>query len=168
MGYIAMPLSHDPEARARQLGNLRNAPAPEPGNRRAMTHGGKASARLLPVKGKSRAIYAMLAEDAPLRENDGLPAADRTLVELLALCLARLESLAAWLEAHGWLDPKTGNPRPAVDLERHLRVEARGHAEALGLSPRSRVALGLDLMRAAETLDGYIETTYGTENGGTA
>ena len=145
-----MPLSSDPVARAKQLANLRGAP---PGAARNLKHGGQASPRMLPVDGKSRVIYARLAEDAPLREGDQLPAADRTTVELLALCLARLESIATWLEANGWLNPKTGEPRAAVDLERRLRVEARDHAEALGLSPRSRVALGLDLLRATGAFD---------------
>jgi hypothetical protein len=162
-----VPLSRDPEKRARSLANLRKGgPAAPKGNRYTLHHGGYASPRMLPVEGKSRVIYAELSRDAPLRDAVGdLPAADRTTVELLALCLARLESIAAWLEAHGWLDPKTGEPRSAVDLERRLRTEARDHAEALGLSPRSRVALGLDLMRGAETLDGYLAANY-PENGG--
>ncbi len=100
------------------------------------------------MDGKARAIYSALAAEAPLRDaGGGLPAADRTAVELLALCLARLESIARWLELHGLLDPDSGEPRAAVDLERRLRVEAADHAAALGLTPRARVALGLDLQR---------------------
>jgi hypothetical protein len=144
-----VPTSTDPQKRARQIANLRRGGPVQPGNAHGMRHGGQASPRLLPVEGKSRVIYAELERDAPLRDHRGdLPAADRTAVELLALCLARLESVAAWLELNGLLDPKTGEPRAAVDLERRLRTEARDHAEALGLSPRSRVALGMELVRS--------------------
>lgn len=142
------PLSQRPGPRTRQLANLTaRPPAPEPGNRRAVTHGGHATARVLPVEGKSRAIYDLLSEDAPLRGPDGgLPAADRTAVELLALCLARLESIARYVELHGLLTD-AGEVRPCVELERRLRVEAAGHCADLGLTPRARVALGVDLAR---------------------
>ena len=143
-----MGLSSRPDARRRQLANLTpQPPAPEPGNRRALRHGGHASPRTLPVDGKARAIYAILADDAPLRNADGgLPSADRTAVELLALCLCRLESIAAWLQMHGLLT-EAGEVRPAVELERRLRVEAADHCAQLGLTPAGRARLGLDLAR---------------------
>ena len=43
-----------------------------------------------------------------------------------------------------------GIPRPAVEFERRLRAEARDHAAELGLTPRSRAALGLDLARSID------------------
>jgi hypothetical protein len=47
---------------------------------------------------------------------------------------------------HGWLDGK-GEPRPSAHLERLLRAEIADHCDALGMSPRSRARLGLDLQR---------------------
>jgi hypothetical protein len=123
---------------------------------------------MLPVEGKSRQIYELLAEDAPLRDPDGeLPRADRVQVELFALCLARLESVAHYLELHGLLDEK-GNPRPAVALEGSLRREAADHADALGLSPRSRVRLGLELVQtetAGQRLETHLAERYGDTDG---
>lgn len=54
----------------------------------------------------------------------------------------------------GWLDQRTGEPRLGVlDLERRLRGEAAGYMDRLGMSPRARAALGLDLARTAATVD---------------
>ncbi len=92
----------------------------------------------------------MLAAETPLRDADGgLPAADSTAVELLALCLLRIERVAAWLEEHGEFD-KRGRPRPVLEVERRLRAEARDHMRDLGLTPRARVAIGLSLQRGRE------------------
>lgn len=151
---IGMPLSERPEARARQLANLRSAPPPENGNARARTHGAKATAKSLPVEGRSRAIYEELAREAPLRDGDGeLPIHDRVAIEALALCLCRLESVATYLQMHGVLT-EDGEVRPAAEHERRLRREAAEHCAALGMTPRARVALGIDLQRgaAAQTL----------------
>jgi hypothetical protein len=157
-------LSKDPDKRAKQLANLKrggNSPEARRGyeawladlkERRligtsTMPHGGGATSRTLPVSDKAHAIYLVLAEDAPLRDQDGeLPRADRMTVELLALCLARLDSVTTYLTMHGPLDLK-GNVRPAAEYEVKLRREAAGHADALGMSPRSRARLGLDLTR---------------------
>ena len=150
-----MPLSDRPEARARQLANLRAAPPPpELGNGRATKHGGRATHKTLPVASVASRIYELLARETPLRDADGeLPPADRTAVELLALCLSRLESIAHWVELHGVLD-EHGEPRSVLDYERRLRAEALDHCKQLGLTPRARVALGLDVQRgkAAFTL----------------
>jgi hypothetical protein len=152
-------LSKRKAARQRQLSNLRRAPAPPAGNRRAVKSGAWATAKTLRVEPKVQAIYEQLAEEAPLRAPDGsLPAADSTLVELLALCLARLESVAAYLSVYGPLDESRGGAvRPAAEYERRLRLEARDHASALGLSPRARVALGLDLQRTVSLADAMSE-----------
>jgi hypothetical protein len=143
-----VPLSSREPARQRQLANLRDAPpAPPAGNTRSMRHGGRATAKTLPVAGKARAIYDELASETPLRDGDGaLPAADRVAVEMLALCLCRIESIAAHLELVGILD-EHGEPRSLLELERRLRAEAGDHCRQLGLTPRARVAIGLDFVR---------------------
>jgi len=55
--------------------------------------------------------------------------------------------VSAHLRDFGLFDQATGEPRPALDLERRLRAETLDLAESLGLTPRSRAKLGLDLQR---------------------
>lgn len=164
-----MPLSDRPAARARQLGNLRNAPAAPPGNRRAVRHGGYAEVARDRLEERTRRIFDELAVDAPLRDELGeLPAADHLIVSLLAQCLVRLEDIAAYLTLRGLLDVK-GNVRPAAELERRLRAEAADHARELGLSPRARTSLGLELVRgasAAQQLEDHIAEHYGGQGDG--
>lgn len=141
-----MPLSTDPNARAVQLANRQSWPPAPVGNDHALRHG----AHTLPDGSVAAAIYAELANETPLRDRDGaLPAVDRTAVELLAGCLARLKSIGEWIERHGAIDGK-GRARPVLEVERRLRNEAADHCARLGLTPRSRVALGIALQRGAE------------------
>jgi hypothetical protein len=141
-------LSRDPEKRAKQLANLKQGDAPKQwGQTFSLKYGARATGRTLPVEGKAALIYELLAETAPLRDQDGsLPQSDRLVVELLALCLARLDACTTYVAMHGPLDLK-GNVRPAAEYEVKLRREAAGHADSLGMSPRSRARLGLDLTR---------------------
>ncbi len=125
------------------------AKAPPPGNVRAMKHGGRAvvaaERRAAPHEA---AIFAVLAEDAPIRDADGgLPRADHVIVAKLANVLVRLHDVSAWLDLHGALDER-GVPRPAAGYEAALRKEAAGYCGDLGMTPRARFALGLDLARA--------------------
>ncbi len=144
-----MPLSKDPERRRRQLANLRPPPPPPEGNVRALRHGGRArKASLIRAGSWAERILAELEAEAPLRDADGgLPVHDRQVVELLASALARLESVSAWLEARPAVDEK-GSPWPAEDTARRLRGEVARLLDALGMTPKSRAALGLDLVRS--------------------
>jgi hypothetical protein len=75
--------------------------------------------------------------------------------------------VAHWLTLHGMLD-ESGNPRPAANLERLLRQEAADHADALGLSPRSRLRLGVEIVRAqtaGDRLESHLAERYGSDNG---
>ncbi len=151
-----MPLSSDPEKRARQLANLTPAPpVPPDGNTRRLTHGGYATIVRARLDEKMREVFDALAGDAPLREADGsLPAADALVVELLAECICRRENLREYLADYGWRDDESKEPKTAVlDLERRLRREAAGYADALGMTPRSRVRLGLDVVRVRSHVD---------------
>lgn len=146
------PLSRDPEARQRQLANLRRGgpPAP-PGNQLARKHGAYAALIRERVDEKVAEVFEAIGEDLPLRGPDGgMPAADAAQVRLLAECLVRLDDVGANIRDYGLFDEKTGEMRPAVDLERRLRKEAGGHLDRLGLNPRARTRLGLDLTRAAD------------------
>jgi hypothetical protein len=141
------PLSHRPEKRAAQLANLTNPPSPAPkGNQRALKHGGYAEV----AREKAGAIFDAIAADVPLRDAYGnLPAADAATVRLLADCLARIDSVSDFLREKGLFAPG-GKLRPAVEVESRLRREAADHADALGLSPRSRAKLGLDVLKAGD------------------
>ena len=141
-------VSKDPDKRARQLANLKQGDAPKQwGQTYSLKYGGRATDRTLPVAGKAALIYEELADAAPLRDQDGsIPKADRVVVELFALCLARLDACTTYLAMHGPLDLK-GKVRPAAEYEVKLRREAASHADSLGMSPRSRARLGLDLTR---------------------
>jgi hypothetical protein len=89
----------------------------------------------------------LAANAAACGDPDGeLPAADGVTVALLAQALCRLDDVGGYLTNHGLLDAD-GEVRPVVDLERRLRLEAADHADAMGMSPRSRAKLGLDLVR---------------------
>lgn len=145
-----MPLSSDPERRARQLANLRPAPpAPPAGNVRALTHGGTArKATLIRAGSWAQRILAELEAEAPLRDNaGGLPVHDRQVVELLASALARLEAVTAWLETRPAVNEK-GEPWPAEDVAHRLRRETASYLDALGMTPTARARLGLDLARS--------------------
>ena len=86
-----MPLSRDPNKRARQLANLGSRPpAPPTGNRRAVRHGGYSEALVADVSDEVRELMAALGDVAPVRDPDGgLPAADVVAVERAARLLRR-------------------------------------------------------------------------------
>ena len=156
-----MPLSRDSEKKAAQLANLRpGAKAPEPGNVRALRHGGYGRIAET-LEAKAGEVYEALSADAPLRGPDGgLPPADAAAVTLLARCLVRLESVCEYLDRRGW-ETEDGAPRPAVELEARLRREAADHLDALGMSPRSRARLGLDLQRGFDLAAEWAEEEDG-------
>lgn len=143
------PLSRDPEARRRQLANLRPVPPrPAPGgNARALRHGGYAEVARDRIEDRVAELLDALATDAPLRDSEGeLPAPDAAIVHLLATALCRIETVEGYLTAHGYLTDE-GDVRPAADLASRLRREAADYLDALGMTPRSRAKLGLDLSR---------------------
>ena len=152
-----MPLSDRPEARARQLANLRTGPPAAKGNRLAVKHGGYAAIAADRLDAKACEVFDALAADAPLREAGELPAADSALVRLAADCLCRLEDVAANVRDFGVFDQRTGDVRPAVELEGRLRREAADYLDALGMTPRSRAKLGLDVQRGFDLAKHWAE-----------
>jgi hypothetical protein len=140
-------LSKDPAKRKRQLANLRRG-GTNPAGGRPPAHGAYAVIARERLEKREADVFGALASDAPLRNADGsLPGADAVLVRLLAECLCRLDSVASYLRDRGMIDD-AGNVRPAVEVEGRLRREAADHAEALGMSPRARSKIGMDLIRA--------------------
>lgn len=143
-----MGLSDRDASRRRQLANLQRGggrPASHE-HRPRLLHGGYAQLAASRVDVKVREVFDALAGDAPLREGGELPAADGALVRLAAEALTRLDTVSGYLAAHGILDEK-GAPRPAAELEGRLRREAADYLDALGMTPRSRVRLGVDVQR---------------------
>lgn len=155
---VLLALSRDPVARAAQLGNLRPAPSAPLGNARARTHGAYGQVVRQRLDAKVLEVHDALAADAPLRDASGeLPAADHAQVRLLAECLCRLEDVSANLRDFGLFDQKTGAARPALEVERRLRQEAAGYLDAMGLTPRSRARLGLDVQRGLDLAQAMAE-----------
>jgi hypothetical protein len=73
--------------------------------------------------------------------------ADRTAVELLAVCLRKIRQAEAYLDRHG-LVGRSGAVRPVAQLLVRLLREARGYCEALGMTPAARARLGLETGKA--------------------
>jgi hypothetical protein len=147
-GVFVGGLSGDPAARERQLANLRRGGPVQPGNANRLVHGGWSRALVADVSDEVAELMAALGDVAPVRDYDGrLPAADLIAVERAARLLRRYRALDAWLDLHGVIDDKTGAEKPAARLA-HDVGESLGRAlEALGMDPRSRAKLGLDLVR---------------------
>jgi phage terminase small subunit len=149
------PLSSDPVARQAQLANLQPGAETAPlGNDRARSHGGYARLAAERVDEKVREVWDALAADAPLRDfDDKLPAHDSAIVDLLAQTLCRLEDVTANIRDYGVFQARgkhKGTVRPAVELESKLRREAAGYLDSLGMTPKSRAGLGLDLARTRD------------------
>lgn len=145
-----MPLSGNPRKRERQLRNLKPAPPVQPGNRFAVQHGGYAAIARNRLEEKQRQVFDALSVDAPLRDaRNELPRHDAVQVALLAEVLCRLDDVNAYLSARGYLDGK-GNVRPAAELAGRMRREASDYLDALGMTPKSRAKLGLDLARTTD------------------
>jgi hypothetical protein len=139
------------------LANLRRGPGPGPplppppkGNTRSLRHGGRAEVTIPGLDAARRDIYDRLAASAPVRGPEGeLPAADEATVALAARALARHRSVDNWLAAHGVLDEKTGEPKKAVYYAESSARTADGLLAKLGMNPKDRAALGLDIARTS-------------------
>ena len=152
------PLSNDPEQRSKQLQNLRpGRGAAGVGNARAISHGAYAAITAERLDAKTLEVAAALSADAPVRAEDGgLPAADTAAMRLLADVLCRLDDIAAYLLRRGWED-EDGKPRPVLEYEARLRNHAVDLLRELAMTPKSRAALGLDLVRARSAADEGLE-----------
>lgn len=162
-----MPLSSDPAARERQLANLQPAPAAPSGNRRAVKHGAHSTLSADAISAEVRELYDVLADSAPLRDGVGaLPVADEAAVEVAARALHRYRKIATWLDLHGRLAEKTGEPKPAARYEVDCERALERALDSLGLNPRSRARLGLDLAGAAEKAPDLARALAGHQDGG--
>lgn len=154
------PLSRDPDARARQLANLRSgerAANLQPGAGQAAAvaaitrHGGYSVALLANVDGEVRELRDALAEAAPVRDAAGqVPAADYAALEVAARALKRYRHLCGWLDLHGRIDEDTGDVKPAARLELDAERRLTSALDALGMTPQSRARLGVNLARTVD------------------
>jgi P27 family predicted phage terminase small subunit len=153
-----MPLSTDPAKRATQLANLQpGAGQASDGNGRALTHGGYSAALVADVETEVLELMEALGGSAPVHDPDGsLPAADVAAVERAARALKRWRTLSQWCDLHGRIVERgkaKGAVKPAAELELKAERELAAALEALGMTPRSRAALGVDLVRARVTAE---------------
>ena len=145
-----MPLSGDPDARRRQIANLKPGARVAPtGNVRARRHGGYSEALVADVEREIVELRDALGATAPLRDSEGgLPAADTVAFERAARALRRYRTVDQWVALHGALDEKTGDVKPAARLADELGRSLDGILDRLGLTPAGRTRLGLDVARA--------------------
>lgn len=116
-------------------------------------HGAYAQLNAERVEQREAAIFEAFAADAPLRADGELPSHDGAIVALLAQAMLRLEDVAANIRDFGFFEQRgkrKGQLRPAVDVEARLRREAAGYLDALGMTPKARAALGVDLVKARD------------------
>jgi hypothetical protein len=172
--------SNDPAKRERQLANLDKRPAviPRPAQPN-LRHGGQAAVAGVRLTEREEAIREQLEAIVPLRASDGgLPPEDRDIVTLMAMASCRLEDVREYISllpfvVHGKPASPTQVKRrmTAMEVERGLRREILGLARELGLSPRARVSLGVELQRgltAHEALQAHLDARYGGDDDGEA
>jgi hypothetical protein len=149
-------LSKDPRKRQRSLANLKKGQ--RAGRPNGRTHGGYSRVARARLEAKQLEVYDALSEDVPLKAPDGgVPAADSPLLRLLATVLCRLQDVEQHIALYGAFDQRTKEARRVLDVEARLRAEAAGYMSQLGMSPRSRAKLGLDLVRQADVAEAMSE-----------
>jgi hypothetical protein len=158
-------MSSDPKARARSLANLKNGRGAEQGQQVALKHGARSK---LPVGDIARAredIQEALAAAAPLRDKDGaLPKRDAIAVEVVAAALSRYRYMQEYLER---VTPFTSSGRLRYVLVRELRRSERqlmSELDQLGMTPRGRAALGLDLVRTGSEMQKHVQPNRSPEH----
>lgn len=126
------------------------APPPAPvGNKRAAKHHGATTGM---VPGTQAALDEVRA-GLPIRGADGEPLIyDLTLCELAARELARIRQIDAWLDTHG-LFGRGPKLRPAVEYRLRAAKLLAELLDRLGMTPRSRAQLGLDLAKTVNLAD---------------
>lgn len=90
---------------------------------------------------------------------------DTLSIHLLALCLRRIKQADAHIDKVGSLTNQKGEVRPVLDLMVKLIKEAQSLADKLGLTPQSRVKLGLNTTRAAGLAAFLADDKGGQDNG---
>jgi hypothetical protein len=126
------------------------------GHTHSMTHGGSPAAawRLAPRAAElAEGIRALVPAYAP---------ADEPLIQLCAMTMARIESMAEYVARLGPLDSR-GRPRGVLRVLQSAENGCARMLSELGCSPTSRARLGLDVARAGVALEEHLEKRYGVK-----
>lgn len=149
-----MPLSDDPEKRARQLANLKpGAGAWRPGASPNLKHGlyTRRPERVLLGSVFSEIVDA-LEDQVPLRGPDGQMLGNFVMAcEVAAIQMVRVRRALGYLATNGEVDER-GRPRPEAEaLEKSLE-RLFGYLDKLGATPTSYARLGFDVARTGVTV----------------
>jgi hypothetical protein len=167
-----MPLSSDPAKRAKQLANLK--PGAGRGSRagalaRATSHSYYAQLAEAELDAEVLKVYDALGRDVPVRGPDGgPPAEDGVVLRQLAEALVRLRKIGDHLLARG-IQREDGSLRPAAELDLRIRAHILELCRELGMTPKSRAALGVDLVKVAsagDRLQEHLDSRYGGDAAG--
>lgn len=127
-----------------------------PSNQVATKHGAYAAIAERELTEKVRELFEAIGSDLPVRDaGGGVPAADVIPLRMLAETLIRRERVRETEMREGFETPD-GRLRGVVEYGLRLDGHALKLCEQMGLTPRSRLALGVDLVRvanASERLD---------------
>jgi len=134
------------------------------GNSTAVTHG--AHTRPLAPARRVEAKAEEIADAVPVRAQDGgLHPSDRHAVAMLADVLVRIELASAHLAEVGMVNRTGRRKGEAHSLLRHIsrwEAAARDWMNDLGMTPRARAALGLDLARTRDLAREWAERKRST------
>lgn len=148
-----MPLSSDPDKRARQLANLKPGAGQWKAGAAPHVRSGWRTRRPPPLLFDPvvAELADVLAADAPLRDADGeLPAADRAAVESAAIDLLIVRRVHGFLQTKGWEDERGERLRPEVEHLGKANARLLGKLAQLGMTPTARSRLGLDIARTVD------------------
>jgi len=126
-------------------------PAPFGNQRAAKSHAhSKPDKFIKEIEEARRLLIEGLSDRAPIKGSDGRPhPADEPTIEQAAIAVGRVRAIDNYLALNGYLD-EDGNPRPALEALDKAQRRATDLLDRLGMNPRSRAALGVDLVRAAD------------------
>jgi hypothetical protein len=124
---------------------------------RGRTHGAYARIAERELNGKVRELFDAIGADLPVRGSDGgVPAQDAIPLRMLAESLIRRDRVRE-TELRQGIEAADGKLRVVVEFGLRLDAQIIRLAVELGLTPRSRAALGLDLVRAASASDRLLD-----------
>jgi len=107
---------------------------------------------------KTRDLAKYIMEQLQADGVSWLKNSDAVTVQLLALCLRRLNQADAFLDKKGSLMNPKGELLPLCDFMVKLVKEAQALADKLGLNPQARVKLGIDTIKAFNLAELLAET----------
>jgi len=127
----------------------------EPGNTRGVKHLAYADPSYLSTQ-EIADTEAAIAAAVPVRAVDGAaPAADAAMIRLTAQVVVRQRHVSDWLAQNGMFH--RGKLRPVVEKLGTIERQLADLLDALGMTPRSRAKLGLDLVRSVSLADAMSE-----------